>query len=93
MATLTISLAQMDVKSGSIRRNMNLMQSMVEEAVRRGSQLVVLPELFSCGYGIPKDELEDLASPLNSGEFAQMSSLAKFIIDVKKLKRASFNNN
>ncbi|MBN1963237.1 MAG: carbon-nitrogen family hydrolase [Anaerolineae bacterium] len=75
MAKLRISLAQMTVTSGNERKNGEVMQGMVEEAVRRGSQLVVLPEMWSSGYAMEK--WYDLAAPLNAGVFAQTSTAAQ----------------
>ncbi len=75
MAKLNISLAQMTVATGNERRNMDVMQQMVAEAARRGSQVVLFPELWSCGYGL--ENIQDFASPLNSGIFAQTSTAAR----------------
>ena len=44
------------------------------EAARRGSHLVVFPELWSTGYAL--DRGKELASVLNSGLFAQVSTIA-----------------
>jgi omega-amidase len=73
MSKLTISLAQMAVSSNA-RRNVDTMQSMAQEAARRGSQIVIFPELWSSGYG---DNLSETASSLSTGVFAQISTIAK----------------
>ena len=75
MPKLTISLAQMTVVPGSVRRNVEVMEGLVAEAARRGSQVVVLPEMWSTGYAL--EQWPDLASPLNAGTFAQVSTIAK----------------
>ena len=75
MAKLNISLAQMAIAVGNVRRNVEVMQTLVEEAARRGSQLVVFPELWPTGYAL--ERLHELASPLNGGVFAQVSTAAK----------------
>ena len=74
MAKLNISLAQMNIALGNVRRNVNTMTKMVTEAARRGSHLVVLPELWSTGYAL--ESAEELASALNSGMFAEVSAVA-----------------
>ncbi|GAB4572740.1 MAG: carbon-nitrogen family hydrolase [Anaerolineae bacterium] len=74
MAKLSISLAQMTVTSGNERRNVETMKAMVAEAARRGSQLVVFPELWSAGYHY--EDLNALAYPLNGGVFAEVASAA-----------------
>jgi predicted amidohydrolase len=44
------------------------------EAARRGSQLVVFPELWSTAYAL--DRAQELASVLNTGLFTQVSGVA-----------------
>lgn len=75
MAKLTISLAQMRITLGDVRKNFNVMQEWSAEAARRGSHLVVFPELWSTGYAL--DQAKDLASVLNSGMFAQVTTVAQ----------------
>ena len=55
MPKLTISLAQMQIAPGNLRRNMDTMQALVVEAARRGSQLIVLPELWPSGYALKQN--------------------------------------
>ncbi len=75
MAKLNISLAQMNIKLGDVRKNYNTMQQWSVEAARRGSHLVVFPELWSTGYAL--DQSKELASVLNSGMFAQVTTVAQ----------------
>lgn len=75
MAKLTISLAQMRITLGDVRKNFNLMQEWSAEAARRGTHLVVFPELWSTGYAL--DQAKDLASVLNAGMFAQVTTVAQ----------------
>ena len=77
MPKLNISLAQMTVTSGNQPRNVNAMKKMVAEAARRGSQLVIFPELWSSGFGLPKEQYAELACPINGGVFVEMASAAK----------------
>ena len=74
MARLNISLAQMNIALGDVKRNYNTLTKLATEAARRGSQLVVFPELWSTGYAL--DQAKELASALNSGMFAQLSTIA-----------------
>jgi predicted amidohydrolase len=74
MAKLNISLAQMHIALGDVGRNTRRMQEQAEEAARRGSHLVVLPELWSTGYAL--EQSKELASQLNSGTFAQVTTVA-----------------
>lgn len=75
MAKLNVSLAQMNIKLGDVRKNYNTMQQWSVEAARRGSHLVVLPELWSTGYAL--DESKELSSVLNSGIFTQVTTVAQ----------------
>lgn len=75
MAKLNISLAQMNIVLGDTRRNFNTMQEWATEAARRGSHLVVFPELWSTGYAL--EQGKELASALNSGLFAQVTTVAQ----------------
>jgi omega-amidase len=75
MAKLVVSLAQMRIALGDIGRNYTTAERMITEAARRGSHLVVLPELWSTGYAL--DRANELASPVNAGVFAQVAKLAK----------------
>jgi omega-amidase len=74
MAKLKISLAQMQIALGDVRKNVNTAEEMIIEAAKRGSHLVVLPELWSTGYAL--DQARELGTQLNVGIFAQMATLA-----------------
>lgn len=75
MAKLNISLAQMNIALGDVRRNFNTMQGWSAEAARRGSHLVVFPELWPTGYALKQSK--EIASALNSGLFAQVTTVAQ----------------
>lgn len=74
MAKLRISLAQMNIALGDVRKNVNTAEEMITEAAKRGSHLVVLPELWSTGYAL--DQARELGTQLNVGIFAQVATLA-----------------
>jgi omega-amidase len=74
VAKLVISLAQMNIALGDERKNVGLMEKWAAEAARRGSHMVVFPELWSTGYAL--EQSKELASTLNSGTFATLSSAA-----------------
>jgi omega-amidase len=75
MPKLNISLAQMNIALGDVARNFRKMQEWSAEAARRGSHLVVFPELWSTGYAL--DQAKELASVLNSGMFSQVTTVAQ----------------
>ena len=72
---LTVSLVQMDCRLGDVTGNVQRATESVREAARRGSDLVVLPELWSTAYDL--ERAEEHASPLGEGAFAQMALLAQ----------------
>ncbi len=74
MAKVIISLAQMNITLGDVRKNLKVAEDYIAEAARRGSHLIVLPELWSTGYAL--DQARDLGAALNVGIFAQMATLA-----------------
>jgi len=76
---LTISLAQMDCRLGDPETNFAHAAALIAEAARRGSNLVLLPELWSTAYAL--DAAPVLASPLASnaqgdGWFGRVAALA-----------------
>lgn len=76
---LTISLAQMDCRLGDPEANFADVTALIAEAARRGSDLVLLPELWSTAYAL--DAAASLASPLAAtssaeGWFGRVAALA-----------------
>lgn len=71
---ITISLAQMDIVTGQVGKNLASAEAMVAEAARRGSELVLLPELWSTGYDL--ENAAKHAAPLDGGIFAETAALA-----------------
>jgi omega-amidase len=74
VAKLIISLAQMNIALGDPRKNVQQFEALTAEAARRGSHLVVFPELWSTGYAL--EEAKELSASLNAGEFAHVSTIA-----------------
>lgn len=74
MAKLNISLGQMQIALGDPRKNYGRVEEWATEAARRGSHIVVFPELWSTGYALAQGQ--ELAAPINSGVFAEVAALA-----------------
>lgn len=74
MPNLVISLAQMNIALGDIRKNIRTFEESALEAARRGSHLVLFPELWASGYAL--QNARELCDPLNSGTFAHVSTFA-----------------
>lgn len=75
MTKMVVSLAQMRITLGDTGRNYTAAERMITEAARRGSHLVVLPELWSTGFAL--ERANELASAVNAGVFAQVAKLAR----------------
>ena len=74
MSRLTISLGQMNIQPGDVERNLNTFETYTAEAARRGSDLVVFPELWSTGYVL--EEAHQHASTTGEGTFARIAEAA-----------------
>ncbi len=70
----TVSLGQMDVVFGDPIANFETVRRMAAEAARRGSQMVVFPELWSTGYDL--SNAARYATDLKGGVFTRISELA-----------------
>lgn len=75
MSTLTLSLAQIKVTAGDPEANWERARAAIVEAARRGSQLVLLPELWASGYDLAHWRRH--AAPLGTGSFAMVATLAR----------------
>ncbi len=74
MAKLNISLAQINIVLSDERKNFAQMVAWAQEAARRGSHLLVLPELWSTGYAL--EHAQELAHQLSTGMFTQVTTVA-----------------
>lgn len=72
---LNVSLGQIDVALGQPEQNLNKVRAMTAEARRRGSDLVVFPELWSTGYDL--EQVQEYATPIDRGLFAETANLAR----------------
>jgi predicted amidohydrolase len=59
MAKIRVSAIQMDIALGNAERNRSQALRLVEDALRRGSKIVVLPELWLTGYARNIHELAE----------------------------------
>ena len=69
---ITISLAQIDIQLGDISANLAHGKALVQEAVRRGSDLIIFPELWTTGYDLAR--AAELAESLPDGPTIQLLS-------------------
>ena len=72
---LTISLAQMEFQFGEVEANFARAEQWIAEASGRGSDLVLLPELWASGYDL--ENWERYAAPLGEGDFKRVTDLAQ----------------
>ena len=71
---LTISLAQMDIVFGDPQANLAVVNDLAAEAARRGSDVLVLPELWSTAYDL--ENAPKHATATDAGIFAAVADLA-----------------
>lgn len=74
MTTITISLFQFEYRAGDAERHVELVRAAAAEAAARGSQLLLLPELWHSGYDLKRSGT--LAAPMGEGPFALAAGLA-----------------
>ena len=75
LTPLTLSLGQMHLQLGEPDRNFERVHAWTHEAARRGSQLVVFPELWPTAYDL--ENWPKHADALGAGWFARLSALAR----------------
>ncbi len=74
MREITVSMAQMDVKVGRPEENLARGAELIAEAARRGSHVILLPELWLNGY--PLEESISTAEPLSGPMMERLRALA-----------------
>lgn len=72
---MLISLGQINIQLGDPAANFAKVREWTAEAARRGSALVLFPELWSTGYDL--ENWPQYATPLGQGLFADLSALAR----------------
>ncbi len=75
MKNLVVSVGQMDIQAGQPEQNLAVVESWIEESARRGSDLVVFPELWDTGFDL--DRASELTAAMDSGRFARIAELAR----------------
>lgn len=73
--TVTVSLAQIDVAWGNPEANLAITEKLTEEAHRRGSDLILFPELWTTAYDLPR--AQSYASTGDGDAFGQLAQLAR----------------
>jgi omega-amidase len=72
---VTISLGQMEIALNQPEVNLEKVRGFVAEAARRGSDIVVFPELWPTGYDL--ERAAEYAATPGTGFFARLAALAK----------------
>jgi omega-amidase len=75
MPIITVSLAQINIKDGDPRKNWVTVNEWTTEAARRGSDIVIFPELWDNGFAL--EHAKETASTLSGGLFAQVTALSR----------------
>ncbi len=69
-----IALAQIELVLGEPEKNFNVAKEAVIAAAQKGADVVLLPELWACGYDLKN--AQEYASALDRGWFARMREMA-----------------
>jgi predicted amidohydrolase len=72
---IKISLAQFAFKMGKIEENIAIAREVIREAANKGSDIVLLPELWASGYDLKN--WQRYASPINQGIFLLVRKMAQ----------------
>jgi len=72
--SISIAIAQLDLKCGSPEDNFLKAQKAVRQAAEQNADIILLPELWASGFDLEKTH--EYASLLNEGWFSRMSELA-----------------
>lgn len=75
MTNIAISLGQMRIRLARVEDNLATVERMISQAASRGSDLIVLPELWSTGYDL--ENAADYAAELGAGMFEQLADNAR----------------
>ncbi|NHJ49150.1 MAG: carbon-nitrogen hydrolase family protein [Asgard group archaeon] len=73
---LTVAAIQPNIELGDKESNFDHILSLIELAIKKGAQLIVLPELFSSGYIISK-EIWDFAENTNGPTVKYLKKISK----------------
>lgn len=71
---MRVSIGQMDVRRAEPAANLATVSQLAVEAAARDSDLLLLPELWGCGYDL--EHAEDYATDVDEGLFAATAELA-----------------
>jgi len=69
------SVIQFDIKPGEVAANEALAEEYIEKAAANGAEMVVLPELWNCGYQLA--DLPELAQNMRGSSVRLLQKLAK----------------
>jgi N-carbamoylputrescine amidase len=72
---VVVAAVQMNCEFGRVAQNLERATHMVEQATKRGAQLVLLPELMPSGYQLT-EKIWDFAEPMNGRTVGWMQLLA-----------------
>lgn len=72
---ITVALAQMAIARDRPQVNEETVRKMAKQAATRNVDLLILPELWSTGYNLPR--AGEFATPLDKGSFAVMAEQAQ----------------
>ena len=75
MRKIIVSVAQIEIVPGKVKDNLDKGANLIAEAARRGSDVILFPELWLNGY--PLELTQSTAEPLEGGSIYRLRELAR----------------
>ena len=75
MRKIIVSVAQIEVSPGAVEDNLDKGANLIAEAARRGSDVILFPELWLNGY--PLERTQNTAEPIEGRSISRLRELAR----------------
>ena len=73
---VTLALFQGRARNGDVRFNLKKIEEQTKRAAATGAELIIFPELFLSGYGVPAEEMKNVAEERDGPSFQELSKTA-----------------
>jgi 5-aminopentanamidase len=77
VATMRIAIFQGPAESGTVARNLGLLEAHAAAAAAQGARLLICPEMFLSGYNIGAEAARRLAEPADGPSLARAATIAR----------------
>ena len=73
---VALALFQGRTRNGDVRFNLKKIEEQTKRAAATGAELIIFPELFLSGYGLPAEEMKKVAEESDGPSFQKLSKMA-----------------